>query len=72
MLDDLRHLLWTMEKLPLYWAIGMGVLLGAVFIASIIAFALRDSHGAGRSTDAIGGLALAALMAMTYSPFYNW
>lgn len=72
MLDELRHLLWTMEKLPLYWAIGMGVLQGAVFTAGIIGFALKDAHGAGRSNDAVYGLALAALIAMSYSPFFNW
>lgn len=60
-----------MEKLPLYWAIGMGLLIGAIFVAGIVFFALSDLS-ARHSNSAIGGLALALLVAMAYSPFFNW
>lgn len=72
MLADLRRLLWSMETLPLYWAIGMGVLLGGVFIGGIILFATADAARQNHTTDAVGGLALAVLIAMAYSPFFNW
>lgn len=72
MLDDLRGVLWSMEKVPLYWAIGMGVIVGAVFISGIILLALTGLRNKGGPDNAIGGIALALLVAMIYSPFFNW
>lgn len=72
MLHDLRRVLWSMEKVPLYWAIGMGIVVGAVFVGGIILFALTGLRNKGGLDSAIGGIALALLVAMIYSPFFNW
>lgn len=72
MLNDLRHLLWRMETVSLYWAIGMGLVIGAVLIAGIVLFALAGTHDKRHDLDSgVGGLTLALLCAMAYSPFFN-
>lgn len=38
MLDDLRRLLWRMEKPPMYWAIAMGAILGAILVVGELLF----------------------------------
>lgn len=71
MLDDLRFLLWTMEKLTLYFAFGIGAILCAVLIAGVTLFASASIRSKSHDLDAIGGLALAVLCAMAYAPFFN-
>lgn len=71
MLGDLRRVLWRMEKLSLYSAIGMGMMIGAALIAGITLFTAAGMHDKRHDLDAIGGLALAVLAAMAYSPFFN-
>lgn len=71
MVEDLRHLLWTMEKVSLYFAVGMGAILGGILIAGITLFASASIRTESHDIDAIGGLALAVLCAMAYAPFFN-
>ena len=71
MITDLRNLLWRMEKPPKYWGITMAIAIGGIFIAGIYFFATHTS-AADATSSGIGGVALAILAAMAYSPFCNW
>jgi len=70
MLDDLRGLLSRMERLPMYWGIGMAVTIGAVWICGMVVFATAAPRpGIDRASIGIGAGALTVLAALSYSPF---
>lgn len=73
MLGDLRRLLWKMENVPMYWGIGMAILIGAVWIAGVVVFATADQRhpGVDRTSMGVGAGALTVLAALLYAPFMN-
>lgn len=73
MLDDLRQLLWKMEKLPMYWGVGMALIIGAAWIAGIALFMTADQRHPRIDDTSIGlGIgALTILATLLYSPFLN-
>ncbi len=73
MLNDLRRLLWRMEKLPMYWAVVVGLLVGALWVAGEVLFftaPARNPH-IDNTSIAIGAGALTVLVALCYAPFTN-
>lgn len=72
MLDDLRQLLWKMEKMPMYWGVGMAIIIGAAWIGGMVIFATAEPRpGIDRTSIGIGAAALTVLAALLYSPFLN-
>ena len=72
MLDDIRRLLWSMEKAPMYWGVGMALIIGAVWIGGVVVFATAEPRpGVDRTSIGIGAGALTVLAALLYSPFLN-
>jgi hypothetical protein len=73
MLNDLRRLLWRMERPPLYWAIAMGFVLGAILVGGeLLFFAARARNPHIDTTSiAFGAGALTILVALAYAPFIN-
>lgn len=72
MLDDLRTMLWHMEKPPRYWAVGMAIFIGALWAVGVAVFTLADMrHGAPDKNLPLAIIALSILAALSYSPFGN-
>lgn len=71
MLDDLRQLLWKMERLSMYWGVGMAIIIGAAWIAGTALFMTADQRrpGIDHTSIALGMGALTILATLLYSPF---
>lgn len=73
MLDDLRRLLQRMERQPLYSSVGMGLVIGGVYLSGILFFALAiPTKHVDRVDVAIASASLSILAAMAYAPFLRW
>lgn len=73
MLNDLRRLLWRMERPPMYWAIATGVILAAILMGGELLFftaRARNPH-IDITSIALGAGALIILVALAYAPFIN-
>lgn len=70
MLDDLRALVWRMEKVPLYTVIGVGTVIGAIWIAGLTLFiSAAQRPNIDHTSIGLGAGSLAVVLALLYSPF---